>query len=230
MNTRKGEEAFFAVLWDNDLWMEIKRHMYVGIKSSTWDNYTDGDAAASQNYNSLIRSKSLKYTSYAMDIAAHNGNLEMVEFLHHAGNSCTKKAITWAASQGHKEVVEFLYENRLSACSPKTVDGAVIGGWVDIAEYLLSRGESCTNAAAVHAARVGDFDLIVLIFNMVESGIYPEDVVVSASANGCLKILKWMEGEGYETFSEEALAYAKARGQKRVVKYMENLAECYSQF
>ena len=66
-----------------------------------------GDLAGLQYLHSL---GSVAWTTtYAMDCAAENGHLAVVEFLHGIGATCTANAMDDAAKNGHLAVVEFLH-------------------------------------------------------------------------------------------------------------------------
>ncbi len=54
-----NEQAFFQVLSSSDLWLELKKHMYPGKKTSSIDSYRDGDIAARYGYLSLIKENKL---------------------------------------------------------------------------------------------------------------------------------------------------------------------------
>ena len=48
-----------------------------------------------------------------MDLAAKNGDLEMVKLLHeNCEEGCTTRAMDSAAENGHLEIVKFLHKNR----------------------------------------------------------------------------------------------------------------------
>jgi len=55
-------------------------------------------------------------TGWAMDLAALNGHLDVIKWLHaHRTEGCTKSAINWAAINGHLDVIKWLEEH------PKTM-------------------------------------------------------------------------------------------------------------
>src|ERR1700733_3335000 len=86
-----NESAFFIVLTNKDLFQLI-----ISFQNGTkWKNYNNGDHAAAFGYLSLIKSKLqfgelLAFSSGAMDIAAANGHLETVIWLHeNRSEGCT---------------------------------------------------------------------------------------------------------------------------------------------
>ncbi|MHB1952549.1 MAG: ankyrin repeat domain-containing protein [Sulfobacillus sp.] len=57
-------------------------------------------------------------TMFAMDLAAKNGHLDVVAFLHHnQTEGCTEFAMDLAAMNGHLPVVAFLHQNRTEGCT-----------------------------------------------------------------------------------------------------------------
>ena len=52
---REGEEAFFTVLSSDDLWKELKKHMYPGMKTANIYNYQQQDAQpqSKRNYETI---------------------------------------------------------------------------------------------------------------------------------------------------------------------------------
>ena len=53
-----------------------------------------------------------------MDIAAAEGDLNVVEYMHtHRHEGCTTKAMDYASRNGHLNVVKFLHENRSEGCT-----------------------------------------------------------------------------------------------------------------
>ena len=76
-----------------------------------------------------------------MDVAAENGQLEVVKWLHeNRTEGCTEKAMGWAAYNGHLEVVKWLYENdaesRKKSCTTNSIICAYNGDHFDIANWL----------------------------------------------------------------------------------------------
>lgn len=130
------ESAFFEVLGNPDLWRLIKSFMFPGKKSSTIDNYKDGDMAATNGYLTLIKAKSLTFSIKAMDFAAYKGYLEVVKYLHeNRKEGCSVWAINVAAREGHLEVVKYLHENG-KECTTYAMNWAAFQGQLEIVKYL----------------------------------------------------------------------------------------------
>ena len=61
-------------------------------------------------------------TTTAMDLAAFDGHLEVIKWLHeNRTEGCTTDAMNWAAQNGHLEVVKFLHEHRTEGCTVHTI-------------------------------------------------------------------------------------------------------------
>jgi hypothetical protein len=59
-------------------------------------------------YNTIIRGAD-GCTESAMDLAASNGHLQVVKYLHSIGKPCTTSAADGACAGGHLQVLEFLH-------------------------------------------------------------------------------------------------------------------------
>ncbi|KAE9093729.1 hypothetical protein PF007_g18019 [Phytophthora fragariae] len=118
----------------------------------------------------------------AIDGAAGNGHLEVVQYLHGFPNSsdlasrkrkrgdesairsvptCTEAAMNAAASHGHLAVVQWLHENRTEGCSTVAMDDAAASGHLRVLQWLHEhRTEGCTTAAMKNAARYGHLEVV----------------------------------------------------------------------
>lgn len=77
----------------------------------------------------------------AMDGAAANGYLHVVQWLHHnRTEGCTTNAMDIAAQNGHLNVVQWLHANRTEGCTTNTVDFAATNGWLEVVEWLWGIG------------------------------------------------------------------------------------------
>jgi len=95
-----------------------------------------------------------KLSYYHMNLAASNGHLEVVKWLHeNRKEDCTTSAMDWAASDGHLEVVKWLHENRKEGCTTNAMDWAAKNGHLEIVKWLhYNRKEGCTKDAMNWAA------------------------------------------------------------------------------
>ncbi|EQC36882.1 hypothetical protein SDRG_05711 [Saprolegnia diclina VS20] len=80
--------------------------------------------------------------THMLDIAANNGHLAVVQYLHTLGSfTCTVDAVDRAASAGHHDVVAFLLTHRSEGCTvDAVVQKALQGGHLRTVQYLVSRG------------------------------------------------------------------------------------------
>ncbi|TMW59018.1 hypothetical protein Poli38472_007163 [Pythium oligandrum] len=102
-----------------------------------------------------------RYSTQAMDGAAEEGFISMVEYLHTSGAPCTRRAIDLAARNGHEKVVEFLFENRGEGCSEWAIYWASACGHASIVRYLTLRGVACDVDESVTVARQQGYHEIV---------------------------------------------------------------------
>ena len=76
-------------------------------------------------------------TTWAMECAAMNGHLEVVQWLHeNRKEKCTSVATDMAAMTGRLEVVKWLQANCTEGCTANTVDEAIMNGHVHIVQWL----------------------------------------------------------------------------------------------
>ncbi len=174
------EEAFFVVLGNKDLWLHIKSFMFPGQKSSSIDDYKNGDLAASQGYLSLIKLReNLLFSVNAINYAAENGHLETVQWLHYnrieefvgaVKLCCTENVMDLAAKNGHLDTVQWLHINRTEGsvgaraklcCTENAMNLAAKNGHLDTVQWLhTNRTEGCTKKAIDGAAEKGHLEIV----------------------------------------------------------------------
>jgi hypothetical protein len=110
----------------------------------------------------LHENRSEWFTTYAMDIASSNGNLQIVKFLHeYRKEGCTKNAMDMASERGHMAVVKYLHEKRSEGCTTDAMDMASAYGHLDVVTYLQeNRWEGCTRHAMDLASAYGHLDVV----------------------------------------------------------------------
>jgi hypothetical protein len=125
------EAWFFDVLGNIDLLRYMTRPPLQ--KGYRWEDVckpTNGDWAAHHGHLNLIKyaernGKPLMFTPLAMDLAARNGDLKVVKWLHkNRKEGCTTDAMDHAARNGHLQVVQWLHENRTEGCTWRAMDRA----------------------------------------------------------------------------------------------------------
>lgn len=94
-------------------------------------------------------------TTNAMDGAARNGHLQVVQWLHlHRSEGCEKWAMDGAAMNGHLKIVQWLHENRQEGCTTDAMDFAALFGHLEVVQWLhANRHEGCTSARYAAASK-----------------------------------------------------------------------------
>ena len=92
----------------------------------------------------------LHLTKSTMDLAATNGYLEIVKWLHaNKKEGCTTDAMDWAADNNHLEIVKWLHLNRHEGCTTYAMDYAAANNHLEMVKWLHeNRKEGCTTTAA----------------------------------------------------------------------------------
>ncbi|GAB9472118.1 hypothetical protein Gpo141_00009306 [Globisporangium polare] len=93
----------------------------------------------------------MEFTPSAMNLAAANGQLEIVQWLHeNHWQGCTTEAMDLAASQNHLYVVKWLHENRCEGCTTRAIDWAVANDHVDMVKWLFANRHEGHTQDALH--------------------------------------------------------------------------------
>ena len=102
-----------------------------------------------------------KLTTDAMDIAASNGDLPIVKWLHYnRKEGCTTFAMDWAASYGHLDVVKWLHHNRKEGCTCRAIDYAASNGHIEIVKWLHdNRKEGFSKDSIKKASNKGHYEI-----------------------------------------------------------------------
>jgi ankyrin repeat protein len=191
---------------------------------------------------------STKYTP--LMLAAKNGHLEVVQYLHQHGANITIKdsqqfnALYYAAENGHLEVVKYLIENGAksdinmrtgheigSSGTPLFI--AARNGYFNIVTYLHQHGGNVNveggdilGTALFHAVRNGHIEIAQFLRSNVadDSGI-KEDPLLMASAKGHLEVVKNLLHSGTDVNVKGYLGYtpliwASRMGRLETVKYL----------
>ncbi|KAG9403282.1 hypothetical protein AC1031_005928 [Aphanomyces cochlioides] len=134
------------------------------------------------------------YSSRPMDLAAKNGQLEVVKYFHHYRlEGCTNFAMDFAAQSGHFSVVKFLHDHRREGCTTYAMDMAAANGHFEIVNFLHThRTEGCTTYAIDYAA-----------------------------ANGHLQVVEFLLHHRQEEHSSNAIKWAQERGHHDVLTLLE---------
>lgn len=104
----------------------------------------------------------LKYDEHTMDIAAANGHLNVLKWLHkNRKDGCSKKAMLYAVDNDHFHVVRWLHQNRTEGCTRYAIDSAAMNGNLEMVKWLFeNRTEGCSRLALLWAAQNGFTDIV----------------------------------------------------------------------
>ncbi|OQR94221.1 hypothetical protein THRCLA_22248 [Thraustotheca clavata] len=131
-------------------------------------------------------------TPKAMDWAAMQGHLHIVQYLHENHNSCTVDAIDQAAKNGHFELVAFLCNNRKEGCTSNGYLWAATHGYVHIVRLLSFHypHQQWNYALAIErAAAQGHLDMVKWLLPL-QSPLTIESILKIAVYHGHVSILE----------------------------------------
>jgi hypothetical protein len=135
------------------------------------------DCAATNGHLDIVQYLDANRTegcsSVAMDQAAKNGHLDVVEWLHfHRTEGCTTWTMHKAASKGHLEVVKFLHAHRTEGCTTNAMDHA--DNW-NIFQWLSeNRREGFTQVALVNAISKGDMEMFLWLSERAHADMWTD--------------------------------------------------------
>jgi len=192
---------------------EIQKIFYLRL----FKKYNDLDIICNSKYIDLTYVKFIdkfnpKCTDNAMDYAAHNGHLEVVQWLHYKSitesdryKGCTAWAMDGAAKHGHIEVVQWLHNNCKEGCTIWAMNDAAANGHLDVVKWLYekyitksNRNDDCIHTVIYYAAQNGHLDVVkwlceryFTVFN--EYNNYVLDIMAHAVENNHQNIVEWLK-------------------------------------
>ncbi|RLN47532.1 hypothetical protein BBJ28_00002942 [Nothophytophthora sp. Chile5] len=147
----------------------------------------------------------------SIELAAQNGHLEVVQFLH---NGFPDRGTTWAielaVSNGHVAIVAWLHANASGKdrVTMSAMDDAAVNGHFEAVRWLHEhRSEGCTTRAMDCAARNGDLELVQWLHAHRREGCTTQAMDWAAQA-GHLEMVQWLHAnrrEGCSSMSFLAL-------------------------
>ena len=160
---------------------DLKKKFYIGEMSSmstlevAWEHYPWGtldkyaphfcEQVARTNKLELLKwareEKKCKWDKWTIEVAAEQGNLEMVKYC--VANECpmNESACENAAENGHLEVLKYLREEAKAPWDSDTAYLAAKNGHLHILEYLFERKyDKYSTGACAYAAENGHFDCL----------------------------------------------------------------------
>lgn len=186
------------------------------------------DYAAENGYLEMVQwlhtNRSEGCTTRAMNKAAKNGNLEMVRWLHeHRTEGCTARAMDKAAGKGQLHVVKWLHEHRREGCTTDAMDRAAANGHLRVVKWLQERrSEGCTTSAMDGAAQSGHLKVVKWLHEHRSEGCTAE-TFDGAAAGGHLEIVRWLHANRSEGCTHNAMARAAKREHFEILLLLRSL-------
>ena len=155
-----------------------------------------------------------------MDEAATRGDLDLIKKYHKQGKQCTISAINNAAENGHLQVVEWLHYNRKDGCTKNAMHRAAMNGHLTMVEWLhRNRSEGCTRDAMDHAAKNGHLQIIQWLHHNRTEGC-TKNAMDAAARNGHLDIVEWLHMNRLEGCTHTAINLAAENDYPEIVKFL----------
>ncbi|CAK4488733.1 unnamed protein product [Aphanomyces euteiches] len=150
-------------------------------------------AAAGGHLDICVFFKDLPSTSAAIDNAATQGHLEIVQLLNSLGNhEATTQAMDGAVQNKHFSVVQYLHAERSEGCTPAAMDGAALNGDLAMVTFLHShRTEGCTTEAMDAAATHGFLSIVQFLHSNRTEGCTTR-AMNNAATSGYLDVVQFL--------------------------------------
>ncbi|GAM29209.1 hypothetical protein SAMD00019534_123850 [Acytostelium subglobosum LB1] len=118
---------------------------------------------------------SLPYSPACMELAAIEGNLHIIQFLIVKGLDITGYVFGLAARNGHLSIIEYLHREYPEInCTSGAIDGAAIYGHFNVVRFLHShRTEGCTNLTMSHSILQGHKQMVMFLHQHRTEGYDP---------------------------------------------------------
>ncbi|KAE9103941.1 hypothetical protein PF007_g14218 [Phytophthora fragariae] len=164
----------------------------------------------------------------AMDLAATNGHLEVLRYLHELGKSF-KVTVKRARKRSFDSLYEFfaaddkpkkLPTTTAPKCTTEAIDGAAAHGHLDIVRWLHeNRTEGCSTAAMDLASRNGHLEMVQWLHHNRSERCTTEAMDGTASG-GHLDVLQWLHEHRNEGCTTKAMDGAASGGHLDIVKWL----------
>ncbi|TYZ52211.1 hypothetical protein PybrP1_008279, partial [[Pythium] brassicae (nom. inval.)] len=158
----------------------------------------------------------------AMDSAARNGNVEVLQSLHkrYPRASCTTRTMDLAAVNGHLTVVEWLHAHRREGCTTSAMDLAAANGHAEVVQWRHDlRSEGCTVDAMGAAAREGRLEVVQWLHQHRPEGC-TTDAMDASAAHGYLRVFQFLRAHRREACTVDAATQAAMRGHLDVLAFI----------
>ncbi|OQS07156.1 hypothetical protein THRCLA_20215 [Thraustotheca clavata] len=136
-----------------------------------------------------------------MNVAAENGQLEMIQYMHTSGSkACSSEAVDLAARNGHLNITKWLHENGKEGCTIRAVHNSIISDNVIILKYLINQGH----------VECSEFDMVNCTTKVMDN----------AAAISDLETVKYLHEHRTEGYRTKAMDMAAERGDFEMVKFL----------
>lgn len=170
-----------------------------------------------------------------MDVAAANGDLKRLKFLHEHNLKCTAVAMNSAAMNGHFEVVKWLHTNTSAGCTIDALNCAKEFGHTDIVNYLEThvlygqlkkerekeleeQNKIETDTRFIQAIHEGNTEVVK---ELCQKGVYISSASNIAVKNNQIEILKILHEASCICFvSSDTIDWAAAQGKFEILKIL----------
>ncbi|RLN68953.1 hypothetical protein BBJ28_00021709, partial [Nothophytophthora sp. Chile5] len=154
-------------------------------------------------------------------LAAENGHLDLLQWLHENGcNHGRASVLDSAAAHGHLELAKWLHVFRAEGCSTDAMDGAAANGFLDVVQWLHhNRREGCTTSALNLAAREGHLEIVQWLHTHRHEGCTTA-AMNGAAESGHLATVMWLHANRSEGCTTSAMNLASSGGHLDIVKWL----------
>lgn len=196
----------------------------LGTKGIGFCSHRAMDSAASNGHLEIVQwlhtNRSEGCTAAAMDGAAKNGHFDVVKWLHAMrSEGCTVAAMNRAAANGHLQIVRWLHNNRREGCTTAAMDNAASNGHLQVIEWLDDhRSEGCTSVAIDSAAANGHLDVVQWLHERNKRCTHL--AMDRAAGNGHLEMIQWLHANRSEGCTTQACDNAARHGRLSTLRWL----------
>ena len=176
-----------------------------------------------------LHSKGYVMSDYAMDHAAENGNIEMLEWLHketRAGYSFI--SVELAAAKGHLRVIQWLFNNTNVIFRPELIDYAAMGGHICIMDWMMQNfNVTYTNQTMMYACLNGHLHFIKWIVqkNDVIRLAWNRDCLMEAVKGGHVDVIQYLHYNTELRCGTREMFKAIQHNRLNIVKWVNDIRE-----
>ena len=208
-------------------------------KKCEWDTGTIITVAAKGNMEMLkyCVANECPVDEYACAIAASNGSLECLKYLHETAKApWDYETAEEAAYSGHLHILEYLVERKFDEYNTRACSCAAIDGHLDCLKYLHETAKAPWGSDAVREAREhnhpeclqylrdNDCPLPVGWWYDEDGTLFGEATINAAAKDGDLEMVKYCVANQCP-MNEYACAYAAENDQLECLKYLHETAK-----